>query len=325
MERRFIMDNLVYIPIEHIDQRYTIHLDNDIENYLNKNNISYIKVNTPKLNPKPLNGMFLDASSTIQTKSHQLKEIAKLYESGVITDSTTFFFSDLWFPGIESLAYLNYFFKVNPKITGIIHAGSFTDTDFVRDMERWAKNFEDIVFDISKKVFVASNFIKNDIIKKRIVNEDKIIVSGLPLDSSLDKYKTTVEKENIVIFNGRLCDEKQPDLFYKLKEYFKNENWTFISTQEQNYSKDKYYKLLAKSRCVVSFALQENFGYGINEAVELGCIPILPNRLVYPEIYSNEFLYNDFNECCNILKKAMSGELKKPKPIFKNCFKTWFV
>jgi glycosyltransferase involved in cell wall biosynthesis len=35
---------------------------------------------------------------------------------------------------------------------------------------------------------------------------------------------------------------------------------------------------------VVSSALQENFGISIVEAVRHGCIPLLPQRLSYPEI-----------------------------------------
>jgi hypothetical protein len=40
----------------------------------------------------------------------------------------------------------------------------------------------------------------------------------LPLDfEELNKYKNNSEKENIVIFNGRNVDEKQPWLFDELK------------------------------------------------------------------------------------------------------------
>tara|TARA_Y100000592_G_scaffold96886_2_gene166254 strand:- start:37 stop:993 length:957 start_codon:yes stop_codon:yes gene_type:complete len=318
------MKKLIYVPLEHIDKRYTVHLDNDIENYLKENNVNYIKIKPPILEQRDLNGMFLDASGTIKTKSHQIYLIASLYESGYVDDNTYFFFSDLWFPGIESLAYLNYFHNVKPKINGIIHAGSFTDTDFVRDMERWAKNFEDVIFDISNEIFVASNFIKNDIIKKRIIHPDKLTVTHLPLDSGLDKYKNET-KENIIVFNGRLCDEKQPWLFDRLEEYFQQEDWSFVKTQEQDLNKNEYYNLLSKSKVVVSFALQENFGYGINEAVKLGCVPVLPNRLVYKELYEPTYLYNNFEECCNILNDAMKNKISTPKLNLDSPFKTWFI
>jgi glycosyltransferase involved in cell wall biosynthesis len=313
---------IIYVPLEHIDKRYTTHLDRDITNYLNTNLIEYIKVEAPEINDELPKGMFLNAAGTIKTKAKQLEAIAELYKNNVINDDTTFFFSDIWFPGIESLAYLNYFYKVSPKITGIIHAGSFTDTDFVRDMERWAKNFEDIIFDIADEVFCASYFIKNDIIKKRIVDKNKLTITSLPLDSNLSTYKTAKPKEDIVVFNGRLCDEKQPHLFEELKKRFRGV--TFVSTQEHDMSKDQYYKLLSKSKAVVSFALQENFGYGIAEAVYLGCVPVVPNRLVYPEMYDERYLYNTFEECCSLVADALNNEIQPPMLMLDKPFKTWF-
>lgn len=325
MERRCGMSKLlVYVPLEHLDQRYTVHLDRDIVNYLDKEKINYWKVNAPEFNSKLPAGHFLNAVDTIKVKSMQICEIASMYSAGLITDKTTFFFSDLWFPGIESLAYLNYFYNVKPKITGIIHAGSFTDTDFVRDMERWAKNFEDIVFDISDKIFVGSKFIKNDIIKKRIIDPRKLFVTPLPLDSSISLFKTKAPKEDTVIFNGRLCDEKQPHLFEEVKKRMSGCGIQFTSTQELNLSKEAYYKLLARSKCVVSFALQENFGYGIAEAAYLGCVPVVPNRLVYPEMYSKEYLYNSIDECVDKISSALDGTLQCPEIVLDSYFHQWF-
>ena len=47
---------------------------------------------------------------------------------------------------------------------------------------------------------------------------------------------------------------------------------------------EDYRRLVASAEVVVSCALQENFGIGIVEAVAAGCIPLLPDRLSYPEI-----------------------------------------
>jgi hypothetical protein len=313
---------LIYLPLEHIDARYTSHLDKDICKYLNNNGIPYHRIYPDIPSTRLKNGTFLDASFTIDFKARQISQIAKMYANEEIKDGDTIFCSDLWMPGIESIAYLNYFCKKNVRLTGIIHAGSFTDTDFVRDMERWAKNFEDIILDISSEIYVASNFIRNDLIKKRFVHPDKVIVSGLPLDSVLDEMKDISRKEDIVIFNGRNVGEKQPELFERLRYYFPNV--TFINTQKEKLSKKEYYDLLSRSKVVVSFALQENFGYGINEAVKLGCIPVVPNRLVYPEFYSEIYRYDTFTDCIDIVRKALDNELPIPVPVTNNSFKIWF-
>ena len=49
--------------------------------------------------------------------------------------------------------------------------------------------FEDNLFDICDKIYCGSEFIKNDIVKKRIVSPDKFVVTGLPLDEKeLDMF-----------------------------------------------------------------------------------------------------------------------------------------
>lgn len=303
-------------------------MDRDIESYLKTNNIDYVKIFPTAETPPLPKGMFLNAPFTTKFKALQIAQIAEMYEKGDIHDSDKFFFSDIWFPGLESLAYMNYFTKKNPKITGVVHAGSFTDTDFVRDMERWAKNFEDVIFDISDELYVASNFIKNDIIKKRMVNHAKLKVTGLPLDFvGLDKFKNTEKKHNIVVFNGRLCDEKQPWLFDELASQVRarlGNDVTFVKTQEMNISKEGYYKLLAGSKVIVSYALQENFGFGVAEAVYLGCHPVLPNRLVYPELYDKQFLYDRFEQSVDMVCDAIEYNTTISTNFDHSCFDIWF-
>jgi len=50
-----------------------------------------------------------------------------------------------------------------------------------------------------------------------------------------------------------------------------------------------YLDWLRRGRVVVSTAIQENFGMSIVEAIRMGCHPLLPNRLSYPEILPREF------------------------------------
>ena len=62
-------------------------------------------------------------------------------------------------------------------------------------------------------------------------------------------------------------------------------------------SRDDYLELLKKGAIVVSTANQENFGISVVEAIRFGCVPVLPNRLSYPEIIPKShhglFLYED--------------------------------
>lgn len=325
------MGKIIYVPLEHIEGRYTVHMDRDILEYFKDNNREYVRIYPEAAGTSTLpEGCFLNAAYTSKFKSMQMAMIAGMYERGEVADDDVFFFSDIWFPGIESIAYMNYFHKVSAKITGVIHAGSFTDTDFVRDLERWAKNLEDIIFDISDKVFCASNFIRDDIIKKRMVDPNKLVVTGLPVDYSTLQHLNTDAKMDNVIFNGRLCDEKQPWLFDELERQVKSrlgrDDINFIKTQNLNLDKAAYYALLAESKVVVSYALQENFGFGVAEAAYLGCTPVLPNRLVYPELYDQKYLFDQFEQSVDMVCDALTNNQQESITIDSatGCFSKWF-
>lgn len=62
-------------------------------------------------------------------------------------------------------------------------------------------------------------------------------------------------------------------------------------------SKSDYLAWLKRGAVVVSTANQENFGISVIEAIRHGCLPMLPDRLSYPEILPEEFhdafLYRD--------------------------------
>tara|TARA_R100000008_G_C3562095_1_gene156833 strand:- start:261 stop:1247 length:987 start_codon:yes stop_codon:yes gene_type:complete len=324
---------IIYLPLEHIESRYTAALDRDIVKYLEFMKKDFIRIYPDIETPTEMKaGSFLDAEFTIRFKAEQIAEVARLYREDVINTGDIIWSSDLWHPGLpESIAYMNYFTNKDVKLRGLIHAGSFTDTDFVRDMERWAKNFEDILFDVSDRIFCGSNFIKNDIIKKRLIQPDKLEVTGFPLDLvTLDKYRKKHKKENIVLFSARNVDEKQPWLFKQMKKRIQSKiQCEFINTQELNLNKDEFYELIAKSKVMVSFALQENFGFSMLEAKYLGCKVVVPNRLVYPELYNSSDLYTTFDEACDMVYNNITGWNSEfgyfdNNQTFHDCFEKWF-
>ena len=164
-----------------------------------------------------------------------------------------------------------------------------------------------------------------------MVDPNKLVVSGLPVDYSGLDYHKGQTKENIVIFNGRLCDEKQPWLFDELEKQVNektngNLNARFVKTQEENLSKGEYYSLLGKSKAIVSYALQENFGFGVAEAVYLGCKPVLPNRLVYPELYPNTRLFDRFDESVDMVIEALISDMVISQVVAEpnDVFNIWF-
>jgi len=109
----------------------------------------------------------------------------------------------------------------------------------------------------------------------------------------------SVLKEKNIPFKLALLGEKPGKIsgnFKKAKKDFSDEIMAFGYVE----SKNEYIALLKKGAIVVSTSIQENFGISIVEAVRMGCIPLLPNRLSYPEVmpknYLNEILYSDKKE-----------------------------
>jgi len=84
-------------------------------------------------------------------------------------------------------------------------------------------------------------------------------------------------------------------------------------------SREKYSKWLMQGTIVISTAKQENFGISVIEAIRYGCIPLLPDRLSYPEIipeaFHGDFFYQDQTELveklCFFISNYPQFELKR--------------
>jgi len=75
-------------------------------------------------------------------------------------------------------------------------------------------------------------------------------------------------------------------------------------------SRKEYIQWLQQGAIVISTARQENFGMAVVEAIRFGCIPLLPNRLAYPEIIPPQFhsavLYEDIGDLVQKLTRLLT-------------------
>lgn len=149
----------------------------------------------------------------------------------------------------------------------------------------------------------------------------------------------------LIVWNHRWEHDKNPDAFFEavgqvadqgidfrlavLGERFKNHPPIFdaalkhfgdrIIRFDPVDTRSEYIDWLRRGTVVVSTANQENFGMSVVEAVRCGCLPLVPDRLSYPEIilpkFHADFLYRTpadlVEKLCGILSNPLTWESKR--------------
>jgi len=177
---------------------------------------------------------------------------------------------------------------------------------FIKGINRYLKKATDMTFST---------------VVESIKQKSRVIHPGLDfslIDATRVK-KQTGRREPVIVWNHRWEHDKDPDHFFSslyqlhdkgikfklivLGQSFRNKPLCFSQAQKRlaehiihfGYveSKQKYSNLLSQSDIVVSTARHEFFGISIIEAVRSGCYPLLPNRLSYPELFGDQYLYKE--------------------------------
>jgi len=291
---------IILVPIEPFEERYSIQWSRWFKESISNLDIPYIEICPEPLKSYRETGAFLDVVGTNYFKATQLQMICDLIDRGEIESGDVFLFHDLWFPGIEMLAYIRDGMGMDFKITGCLHAGTWDPWDFLsrRNMGRWGTLLEESWFKFIDAVFVATEFHKEMIQSYFDSPIPRIYTTGFPIKNEEELPNTG---KNQVVFPHRLDKEKNPDRFDKLEKAFTSEyplpKVTFLKTKEACTTKKEYYEVLANSVVSVSFASQETWGIAMIESVLSGCIPFVPNELSYGELYPKEFRYDyDFSD-----------------------------
>lgn len=311
---------ILNIGIEPLEERYSTQWDRWFKREFQNADLDITTVyGTEITSGKIGNGSFLDVVETNIYKNNQLHWILRYLQTYDDSYKLVLFFHDLWNPALTSVAYVRDGLGLkNLKICGCLHAGSYDKFDFLnkQGMTPWAHPIEYGWFNgIVDKIFVATEYHKQLLIKTRVDNnpKERIVVTGFPLYddfSNVDPINpiTTDDLDPIIVFPHRLDSEKNPQLFNKLALEFTNCH--FIKSKETCQTKESYYRLLKTADIAVSFADQETWGIAMQEAVLCGCLPVLPNRLSYTEMYPKCFLYNTFEECVTLVQEMASNSGK---------------
>jgi glycosyltransferase involved in cell wall biosynthesis len=285
---------MILVPIELLEERYSqqwyqqIIKDYDFKKVVGDTEPRVIK-----------NGEFLDVYDTNRYKLKQLIELIDMAEKGELNGETIVFL-DGWFPGVQTLAYIRDTMDLDFKMTGVLHAGTWDEWDFLaqKGCAGWGQPFEESFLEIYDRILVATEFHKM-LIEDKFLDvsfEDKMEIVEFPI--FVPDLKT--KKKNIVVFPHRLAPEKQPEKFDELEQLFRAKypdfDVVFIKSKDYCVDKGDYYRLLARAKVSVSFALQETFGIAMLESNDLGAAPLVPYRLSYVDIYNRDAFYSDMND-----------------------------
>ena len=98
--------------------------------------------------------------------------------------------------------------------------------------------------------------------------------------------------------------DQLPEVFAEARQKLEGR----IATWGFKADKEEFYSALSECNVVVSTAQHETYGVAMLEAAALGCYPLVPRRLVYPELYPEECIYNTEQQ----LYKRLRNFCKRP-------------
>lgn len=152
-----------------------------------------------------------------------------------------------------------------------------------------------------------------------IEKKSRVLYPGVDLDSIDNVRKKDAAKSPVIVWNHRWEHDKNPEEFfsglYKLQEkglQFKlivlGESFQYsppcFETAKKELEREilhfgytpsyrDYCRKLSKGSIVISTARHEFYGIAVIEAVRAGCFPLLPDRLSYPELFPDKYLYKE--------------------------------
>jgi len=263
-------------------------------------------VDVPTLTKRIEVGSFLDVYGTCWFKATQMADlIGRMYSSEFgEEDDDWILFHDLWSPAVFHLGYIRSCAGLKFKIAGCLHAGCWDPADFLsqKGVVSWAGKMEQSLFDVADRVFVATKFHKDLILNSHIGQVltqdhlgliDKIKVTGFPIFP--EEGADQVKDPHLIVFPHRMDPEKQPEKVAELRRMLGG-GYEVVCSKEVTSSKKEYYALLRKAGISVSFAKQETWGIAMQESLFAGCIPFVPDRLSYQEMYHPGLRYSTMEE-----------------------------
>jgi glycosyltransferase involved in cell wall biosynthesis len=166
--------------------------------------------------------------------------------------------------------------------------------------------------------------------REKILEKSKVLPPGIDFSIIDSEPESRWDEAPVVLWNHRWEHDKNPERFFEalfqldgeglafnlvvLGESYRERPRIFDEARKRlsgkllyaGYAESPrdYARWLRRGDIVVSTARHEFFGMAIIEAVRAGCRPLLPRRLSYPELFPEEFLYDE-TDFVNCLKETL--------------------
>jgi len=266
-------------------------------------------------------GEFLDTYGTIDYKSTQMALVARAFQRNMVKNGDIFYVPDIFYPSLEAIRYMAELSGIGVRIAAFNHAGRADENDFVQHLDSWSDMQEQVWHSICDLVFVGSDYHRKRVEEK--FHPLRINVCGAVWSKKwMDDFCKGIErkKQHYIIWPHRPCREKQFDMFLRIAKA--NPRLHFVITSsgsnrlqnielpvnvEYRYglTKREYYEVFAHAEGYLSTALQETFGYTLQEAIYFGCKVVVPDYACYRE-YADRHSIMPFEDMCkeNYLTEA---------------------
>lgn len=291
------MGRIIYLPFENLPQRYTKMWNDAIEKNLAPSDIS-VRVDTAETIIRK--GEFLDIYGTNIYKQRQLQAVGEMFQQGEIRDGDTFYIPDIFYPGMESIRYMADLSGLHIRIVAFNHAGRADLDDFVQKLGPWSDTQEYAWHQMCDLVMVGSEYQARRVRAK--FPGVPVVVTGAVWDKEWMEGMTRNlpggPKEEYIIWPHRPCLEKNYPLFLEIAR--DNPELRFVITSggpsrldratlpanveyRPGLTKQEYFDIFSRAKYFLSTALQETFGYTIQEAIYFGAKVICPDYACYRE------------------------------------------
>jgi glycosyltransferase involved in cell wall biosynthesis len=182
--------------------------------------------------------------------------------------------------------------------------------------------------DFNRRSFLegCSNFVRDagdlqaGALIDRIAQKSLVLYPGCTLPPVIpEDWREAAHHPPVILWNHRWEHDKNPEEFFEALQALERSGLDFrVAVAGQSFAtiprcfaeaqralqaagtllhfgylpeRESYTALLQQADIVVSTAHHEFFGIAVLEAVRAGCVPLLPERLSYPELFPAEYLY----------------------------------